>query len=473
MSTASVILILISALSNGGDSPQWSGFRGNNGSGVSSAEELPDALDPELNLIWRTEILPGYSSPAVAGKDLYLTGSSGTKLVTLCLDAYSGEVRWQKEVDFDGKRPGQNSPAAPTPAADGEHVFVLFHSVGLIAYDKAGKELWRKPLGPFNIPHGMASSPVLHEDLVVLQIDQDVTPYVAAFDKKTGAEKWKIDRPGVAHGYATPAVFAPEKGPAQVITSSSFQIAGYALDDGRKLWWVDGAAWQTKCVPVIEGNLCFVNSFMGSPTEFGVPRLSGTFAELMAERDADGDMKLDKSEWDDENLHMLWFLFDLDDDDVLDEEDWNYAVSTGRATGGLFAIELGGGGDVTKTNVKWLMEDRRGLPDAPSPLVYGGTIFLIKEGGILTALDAFTGAVLKQDRVGSPDDYYASPVAGDGKLYLASRSGQLSVVTAERDWKQLSVHDIEEEIWSTPALAGRAAYVRSQKALYCFESPQD
>ena len=173
MSGTSVIMAAVSLFS-GGDSPQWSGFRGNNGTGVSSAEELPDTLDPELNLIWRSEILPGYSSPCIAGKDLFLTGSTGTKLVTLCLDAYSGEVRWQKEVDFDGKRPGQNSPAAPTPAADGEHVFVLFHSVGLIAYDESGKELWKKPLGPFNIPHGMASSPVLHGDLVILQVDQDV-----------------------------------------------------------------------------------------------------------------------------------------------------------------------------------------------------------------------------------------------------------------------------------------------------------
>ncbi len=466
-------LSVLLALASSGDSPQWGGFRGNNGAGLCAAKKLPDALDPEGNLIWRTEIPGGYSSPCVAGKDLYLTATEGKKLWTICLDSYSGEERWRAELEFDGKRPGANSPAAPSPATDGERVYAIFHHVGLLAYDRAGNELWRKPIGPFNIPHGMATSPLIHGDLVLLQVDQDMGSYLVAYDKKTGAERWRVDRPNVTHGYATPAVFEPKSGPRQLVVSSAFQIAGFSLEDGAKLWWVDGAAWQAKSVPVLDGNLCFVNSFMPSPSEMNMPTPSGTFAELLAERDADKSGKIERSEWEDEFMQMIWFILDLDGDDVLGKKDWDYALTMGRATGGLFAIELGGSGDLTKSRVKWKLEDRRGLSDLTSPLLVDGTLFLVKEGGIVTSLDPATGKVAKQERVGESDNYFASPVAGDGKIYLAGQSGQLAVITAEREWRVLAVHRLEdEEVWSTPALSDRQVFVRSQAALYCFEAPE-
>ena len=95
------------------DQPEWGGFRGNNGAGVAQSEQLPEALDPEGNLVWRTEVPSGYSSPTVAGERLFLTGAEGEALETICLDRHTGEVRWRREVPFDGKRPGANSPAAP------------------------------------------------------------------------------------------------------------------------------------------------------------------------------------------------------------------------------------------------------------------------------------------------------------------------------------------------------------------------
>ncbi len=455
-----------------GDAPQWGGFRGNNGSGVSSAKKLPDALDPEENLIWRVEVPTGYSSPCVAGKDLYLTASEGAKLWTLALDAYSGEERWRAELDFDGKRPGANSPAAPTPVTDGERVYALFHHFGLVVYDREGKELWKKPIGPFNIPHGMAASPVLFGENLLLQVDQDTGSYLVAYDRKTGAERWKVDRPGVTHGYATPAVWQPAGGAPELVVSSAFQIAGFSLENGSKLWWVDGAAWQTKSVPVFEGALCVVNSFMPGPAEMGMPNFTGSYAEMVAEHDANEDGKVTRDEWADQRVQMIWFILDLDGDEALGEKDWEYALSTGSANGGLFAIELGGKGDLGQ-KIKWKVEDRRGLSDVTSPLLLDGTLFLVKEGGLVTSIDAGSGKVVKQERLGEPDDYYASPVAGDGKVYLASLSGQLAVISAQREWQPLSVHRIDEEVWSTPALTERQVLIRSQKALYCFESPED
>jgi outer membrane protein assembly factor BamB len=475
------LVLALSLLTSSGEAPQWGSFRGPNGAGTCAATKLPAALDPEGNLQWRVEVPGGYSSPVIAGGNLVLTGVDGKpqggtvsgKLVTLCLDAASGEERWRHALDFSGPRPGGNSSAAPSPATDGEVVVALFHHFGLLAFDMAGKELWKQEIGPFNIPHGMATSPLIHGDLVLLQVDQDRGAYLVAYDKKTGKERWKVERPGVAHSYATPAIFQPDGGAAQLVVSGSFQIVGYELTKGEKVWWMDGSAWQSKSIPVFAGNRCVVNAFMPSLSEMQFPSFSGTFEETLVAKDANGDEKIGKDEYGDAQLHQLWFIFDQDSDELLDQKEWDYAIASNDATGGLYALELGGKGDVTKTHVKWKSEDRRTLSDVTSPVVVGDTLFIIGDGSMLTALDVATGEVVKQERVGQPASYFASPVAGDGKLYLASQDGLLTVVTAVRDFKELATHSLEEEqVWATPAIAGRAVYVRSTGALYCFEDPE-
>jgi outer membrane protein assembly factor BamB len=479
----SLSLLASAALARGGSSseaPQWAGFRGNNGCGLSSTAGLPDVLDPETNLIWRVAVPAGYSSPAIAGKHLFLTGVRETaqgrdvsgKLVTTCLDAYSGEPRWERELDYRGARPGGNSSAAPSPATDGEVVVALFHHFGLVAFDLEGKELWRQPIGPFNIPHGMATSPVLHGELVLLQVDQDEDAYLVAYERKTGKERWKVARPGVTHSYATPAIWQPAGGAAQLVVSGSFQVTGYSLEKGEKLWWMDGAAWQSKSVPLFANGRCYVNSFMPSLSELQMPSFEGTFEEVLAEHDANGDGKIAKSEYGEAQLHQVWFIFDLDGDDVMDAEEWEYALKSNDATGGLYAIELGKSGALAST---WKFTDRRGLSDVTTPVIVGDALYVVSEGGLLTALDLASGKVRKQERVGQPDQYFASPVAGDGKLYLASLSGILTVVATSpgADWKELGSHALEdEEVWASPALAGKAVYVRCKEALYCFEDPE-
>ena len=465
---ATCLLALAPLFSAADEEPTWGGFRGTNGTG-NAGGSLPDALDPELNLVWRIEIPTGYSSPTIAGDLLFLTGAEGSHLYTLCFDRFDGTELWRRKVDFDGNRPGANSPAAPSPVTDGEHVFSVFHSFGIVAYDRKGKELWFHEIGPFNIPHGMSSSPVLHGGLVMLQVDQDDSSYLIAYDKTSGEERWKVERPGVTHSYATPAIYAPEDEPAQLIVSGSFQISSYAVEDGEKLWWVDGSAWQSKSVPVIEGDRVYINAFMQAPHTIGLPKLAGSFEGILAERDENGDKVINRDEWDHDFLQQAWFIFDLDNDDVLDREDWEYAVACGRATGGLFAIDPGGKGDVTSSHVTWKFTDRRSLPDIPSPLVCEGTLFLVAEGGIFTSIDTESGEEIKQGRVAEPESYYASPVAAGGRILLASKSGQLSVIEAGGEWEVLSTHRIDEEVWSTPALAEGQVFIRSQQALYCFE----
>ena len=448
--------------------PEWGGFRGNNSAGIAMDAELPDVLDMETNLLWRTEIPKGYSSPTICGDQVFITGADKEQLFTLCLDRNDGEVQWQASLPYDGKRPGANSPAAPSPVTDGERVYSLFHHAGLITYDMAGQELWRKDLGIINIPHGLATSPLVHDGLLIQMIDQDTGSFLVGLDAATGEERWRTERNNVTHSYSTPTLYTPAAGEAQIIVSGSFQIAGYSLRDGSKLWWIDGGAWQTKAVPVIDGDLCIVNSFMLSTSEMGVPKFSGTFEELLELRDENGNGFLDREEWDHELVQQIWFILDLDGDLRLDSADWDYALATTRALGGLFAIQLGGTGNVTDTHVRWFADDRRGLPDVPSPLLLDGTIYMVKRGGIFTALEAATGKVLQRGRVGESDAYYASPVAAGNRILLASQSGQLLLLDADEGWEEVSAGSVDEEVWSTPAVAGQHVVVRSQSALYCF-----
>ncbi len=463
-----ILPVSLSVVVSNGDTPEWGGFRGNNGCGVATAKRLPDSLGEE-NIAWRTELPAGYSSPTIAGERLFLTGAADTKLSTLCLSRETGELLWKQELDFDGKRPGQNSPAAPSPVTDGERVYALFHALGMVCYDVAGKELWRNPIGSFDIPHGMSTSPLLHDDLVIVLVDQDQDSYLLALDKATGKERWKTKRPGVTHTYSTPAIWEPAEGPAQVVVSGSFEIAGYSVEDGSKTWWIGGSSWQTKAVPVISGDTCFVNAYMPASTEFGVPKVGGTFEEALDERDEDGDGKISRAEWPGDGIQMLWFLIDLDSDDMLDATDFAHLQATGTALGGLFGIRLGGQGDVSASNILWKYDSRRGLSDVTTPVLAGGALFVIREGGLLTAFDPATGEIAKQERIGESDNYYASPIAGDGKLFTASQNGLLGVVTAQADFEVLSVHDLGEIVWSTPAIAGGQVFVRTQAALYCFE----
>ena len=453
--------------------PEWGAFRGPDGSGIASGT-LPDKLDPEVNLLWRAELEPGYSSPVVAGDFVFLTAVDAREkqLLTVCLERETGKESWRALLEYDGAaRVGQNSPAASTPVTDGEVVVALFHHLGLVAYDLDGRELWRNALGaPYNIPHGLSSSPVLHGDRVVVQIDQDDGSRLACVDLEDGKLVWEVARE-VTHGYSTPAIRVPsagDSGPVQVIANGARRIVSYDLQSGEVLWWVDGAAWQVKAAPVLHGELCLVNAFMVPTSEFGAPAALPSLEQALAEHDADQSGTIGKGEWDLPVLQMAWAIFDLDDDEQLDQREYAYLLSAGSAVGGLFAIRTDGRGDVTKTHVQWLYDERRGLSDLLMPVVVGETLYQLRDGGILTAIDLAKGEVQKHERVGEPDDYFASPVAAGGRLLIASKSGQLSVVEAGADFAALSTTDLGEEIWSVPAIAGERVFVRSQAALYCF-----
>jgi outer membrane protein assembly factor BamB len=158
---------------------------------------------------------------------------------------------------------------------------------------------------------------------------------------------------------------------------------------------------------------------------------------------------------------------DPDNDGIVTETEWNFYRARRSARNALVAVRHGGRGDLTSTNVAWSM--RKFLPNVTSPLYYEGVLYLVKEGGILTGIDPGNGAILKQGRLtGALGQYWASPVAGDGKIYAISEDGKVTVIKAGPQWELLALNDLNDTVFATPAIVEDRIYVRTQSALYCF-----
>jgi outer membrane protein assembly factor BamB len=229
---------------------------------------------------------------------------------------------------------------------------------------------------------------------------------------------------------------------------------------------VRGFSWQPKSTPVIADGVIYVNSVEGGGglREDQVP----TFVQKLAEMDADGDGRIDEPEMKAVDPKQRFEVLDLDGDLFLGPRDWEFYRARMTSRNNLIALKAGGRGDLTgSAQVLWRLE--KFLPNVPSPLVYDGVMYLVKDGGILTALDALTGDVLKQGRLrGALSKYYASPVAADGKIYAVSEDGKASVIRAGKDWEILAVNDLADDVYATPAIVGDRIYLRTRHTLYCF-----
>jgi outer membrane protein assembly factor BamB len=448
---------------------EWPRFRGPNGTGVADARNLPDEVGPKKNVAWKSTLPPGFSSPVLSATAVFVTAYEDQKLYTISIDRKTGAEKWRTEapVTLPAKPKGPNSPVSPSPVTDGTNAYVFFDNFGLVSYGPDGKERWRHPLGPFNFPYGAGSSPMIAGRNLIMLCDQDTNSFLLALDKDTGKQRWKTDRSQATHGFSTPVLYTPERGPSELIVSGAYELTGYSADTGKRLWWVTGMAWQAKSIPVVAGDTVYVHSWMASLSELGHKEVTTPWEKILEERDANKDGKLSKEESPDESLVKIWFLYDLDKDGTLGRKDWEYLLARSSAKNGLYAIRLGGRGDVTATHVRWRYE--KGLPNIPSPLLYRDALYVLREGGILTTLNPSDGSVVKQARIeGAIDAYFASPVAADGKIITASKDGKVAFIRAGREWELISVNDFEEEIWATPALADNQIFIRTQRALYCF-----
>jgi len=143
----------------------WPRFRGPNGTGVAETAGLPVEFSFQKDMLWKTALPPGYSSPALSGNRIFVTAFEGEKLFTMSLNLETGKIEWQREAPRARrtKSQGANTPVSPSPATDGRNVYVFFEDFGLVSYGPDGSERWRQPLGPFNNPYGMAASPILSD----------------------------------------------------------------------------------------------------------------------------------------------------------------------------------------------------------------------------------------------------------------------------------------------------------------------
>jgi outer membrane protein assembly factor BamB len=445
----------------------WTQFRGPNGAGVSPSKDLPDHFDQQNNVLWRTALPPGHSSPVLTTDHIFVTSFEGKSLLTICLERRTGKVLWRRVAPRDREESYEqtNGPASPSPVTDGSNVYVFFGDFGMLSYGPDGNERWRLPLGPFNNANGHGSSPILAEGKLVVICDQDTGSYVLAVDAQDGRVLWKTMRPECTRGYATPVVYRPKTGPMEVIAPGSFEVSSYALETGEKLWWVGGTAWQPKTVPLIDGNRIVVCGW-----ETGEDRLQRAkipdFAEMLAQYDKNHDGKLSRDEAPAHN-DADWFADnDLNHDGYLDEREWQFYQIRNSAENGLLAIRAGGRGDISKTHVLWRY--RKALPNTSSPLLYQGVIYMVRDG-VATSLNPETGEAYKQARLtGALGRYWSSPIAADGKIFVAGEDGKVVVLRATPQWEILAINDLEEETFATPAILDGRLYVRTRAALYCF-----
>ncbi len=442
----------------------WSRFRGPNGTGLAEGA-YPTAIGPEENVAWVRPFPAGRSSPVLSAERLFLTGVEDERLFTYGLDRASGETLWRREVPRPRRETlhPKNHAAAASCAVDEDTVVAFFGDFGLVAYDHDGEERWRLPLGPFENVYGMGASPVLVGDRVVLACDQARGSFVVAVAKRTGEELWRSARPRALSGHCTP-VLREAAGRTEVLVPGSFTLDAYDARTGARVWWVGGLPCEMKSVPVLLGDTLWIHGYASPLNDRGNQVELGA----LADSDADGDGRIAPGELSDQRARRYFQFFDLDADGALDASEWDGARAQLASVNAAMAIRVGGAGDVTETNVLW--RAYRDVPQLPSPLVAGGAYWLVADqGGLVALLDPATGERLAKTRLEHAiDDYFAAPVAADGKVWLLSESGILTVLRAAREHEVLHVARFEEPCYATPALEEGRIWLRTDERLFCF-----
>jgi outer membrane protein assembly factor BamB len=424
----------------------WPSFRGQQASGVAERQNLPDRWDGKTgeNILWRTPI-PGlaHSSPVVWGSRIFVTSASSSdpnatfrpglygdgdaskdrsqhRWIIYALDKRTGKVLWER-VAHQGvpaeKRHIKSTYANSTPATDGRIVVAWFGSQGVFAYDVSGRFLWkvelgRLDLGAYDIPTyewGPASSPIIWNNLVILQCDTQSDSFILALDADTGKTVWKTEREELP-SWGTPTVAMTSVGPVLVANASNF-IRGYDPRTGKELWRLGGSSKITAPTPVFSDDMFAVVSGRGPERPIFVVKAG-----------ARGDLTLPEGKSNSD------------------------AITWSRTGRGSYM---------------------------PTPLIYNGILYVLGNNGLLDAYNLRTGEELYRQRlpvVGS--GFSASPVASDGKLYLSNEDGEMLVIAAGQKFTHVATNSMGELLMATPALSDGVMYVRSSASLFAIGRKQ-
>jgi outer membrane protein assembly factor BamB len=397
---------------------RWPQFRGPGSSGVAEGKP-PVHFGPGRNVLWKTDVASGLSSPAVWDNRIFLTefDRATRRLAALALDRRTGKILWRRPVDAPEieKVHEIGNPAAPTPVTDGERVYVYFGSYGLVAYDLDGNLKWEIRLPNPQNPYGAVASPIIAGDLLVLN-HQGKDAYLLAVDRRDGRTVWKTSRSLVQYGWSTPVLWRNGGAGEIVVLGGDFKpnqrLIAYNLADGAERWFVGDLPPCGKSTPVVGGGLLYFAApdiIMEPASEIKNPARAAEF----------------------------------------------YDKNAARVT----AVRPGG-------EIVW--SERKGVPGVPSPLYYKDRLYTFLNGGIVYCRMARTGRLVYNGRLGEPGYYYSSPVAAGDRIYIASFDGAVVVLEAGDELKVLARNKLDEAILATPALAGGTIYVRTESRLYAF-----
>ena len=433
---------LVTAAAWAEDNEAWPSFRGRFATGVAENQGLPLRWNAEADdgLLYKVAI-PGlaHSSPIVFGERIFLTTAVSSKADAtfkpglygsgdastdrsihewrmICLDRGTGKLLWQKTATKGvpkDKRHIKATYANSTPATDGEHVVAFFGSQGLFCFDVKGNVLWKRDLGRLNVgaydlpsyEWGSASSPIIHEGRVFVQCDTQGDSFLIALDVRNGETVWNTPRNELP-SWGTPTIFPGAEGKrAELITNGSNFIRGYDPATGEELWRLGGSSRITAPTPIFSDDL--------------------------------------------------------------------FIVASGRAPERpIFAIRAGARGDISLANnetsnasIAWSLT-RRG-PYMPTPLIYEGHLYVLGNDGPFACYDLKTGAEIYRLRLPHRGDgFSASPVVSDGRIYLASESGNVFVVKAGDRFEMLATNEIGEPMMATPAISGGRLIIRGARHLF-------
>jgi outer membrane protein assembly factor BamB len=448
----------------------WPQFRGRNASGVSTSIGLPAEFSHRDKLLWQATLGDGIGSPVVFGGRVYNTAITGREQFSVFAhDAATGTPLWKRTL-ATGPLPRitpPNSHASSTAACDGERLYVYVSTVGLVAFDaRDGHEVWRLPLPrpAYLMDWGAGASPIVHGDAVFFCQDDDLAPYLLAADRATGKRLWMTPRDDMLAGYAIPLI-CKAGGRTDLVVAGTGKMKGYDPATGAELWTCNTLLRTIMTSPVEKDGVIYI-----AVQSYGDSTRTLKYA-LLEWLDTNQDGKLARAEMPTEFLDK----FDRSDrnrDTLIDEGEIDTAFQhpSNMAGGGniVQAIRGGGRGDVTHSHLLWNVT--KPFPsNLASPLLVGERLFVVKSGGLSSCFEAGSGAILwERHRIGNLGDYYASPVAADGKIFVAGRNGFIVVLADSPQPQVLAVNDMGgEEILATPAIAGGRLFVRTREKLLC------
>ncbi len=484
--TAFLLLCLLQA------SAQWPQYRGPAGSGVAAEPSNPPvAFTPDKNLLWKTAVPSGHSSPSIWAGRIFLTAfdQASSKLEILALDRGKGEILWRRAVsakELEEVHP-LSSVASATVATDGERVYAYFGSAGIFCFDFEGNPQWSVPLPVAHIvPHGSGTSLIVAGEKVILNRDEVPDSYLLALDRRTGKTIWKqkqyMGEPERRNGSkATPVLWRDE-----IVLHRRGEIVGYDLATGARKWWVR-AETQGAGTPAAGPDAVYVGAWFNT----GEPDLMvplPDFDALLKQYDKDGDGALSVDEFPDKLLiaHRIGLdgiegadnsrpsrsIFqgaDTNRNGKIERGEWDaYAKNLPMPSmqHGLLAIKPGGSGDVTSSRLLW--KEPKGVPEVPTPLYYKGRVYMVAGGGVVSCLDAESGKLIYRGRLGAGGAYFASPVAAGGRVYFASQDGVVTVIGGGDKLEVLAHNELNETVFATPAVIGNVIYIRTANFLYAF-----